>query len=258
MVYQERLLLYADILGWRAAIECDDGSRLFSVIQSIHKHAESNNERARQELILKQGQIIKTNLGPVRLGRINPMAMEVQFGAFSDHFVFSVPDWFGGRILTKASHLMIDLLRAGFLTRGAVVRGPLYHCDNVIFGPALLRAVDIEEKDAIYPRILVSDSVVDHCSRLGHDLQHKVMIRDQKGNLVINPFAVPFEGSDEVIESLVQLNFFLPDIKSRIDREIAYLESAGRRRETGKWRYLDEFIGGPVLEAAPQLRRFWQ
>jgi hypothetical protein len=181
-----------------------------------------------------------------------------QFGAFSDHFVFSVPDWFGGRILTKASQLIIDLLRAEFLIRGAVVLGPLYHCDNVIFGPALLRAVDIENNETFYPRILVSDAVVDHCSRLGHDLQCSLMIRDRTGRLVINPFAVPFEGPDEAIESVARLNFFLPEIKPIIVRKLIDLENEGRHRHAEKWRYLDQFIAGPVLDATPQLRAFWQ
>lgn len=88
------------------------------------------------------------------------MALEVQFGAFSDHFVFSMPASFGGRIFSAASKLIISLLRAGYLIRGAVVLGLLYHSDNVIFGPALLTAVEMEERESFYPRILVSDSAV--------------------------------------------------------------------------------------------------
>jgi hypothetical protein len=75
-------------------MQCGDGSRLLSVVRDIHKHAESHNQRAREELMSKEGNA-RT--------RINQVALEVQFGAFSDHFVVSVPDWFGGRILNKAS-----------------------------------------------------------------------------------------------------------------------------------------------------------
>ena len=50
MAYEERLLLYADILGWRAAIGGDDGSRLLSVILDIHKYAEDHNRKRRKEL----------------------------------------------------------------------------------------------------------------------------------------------------------------------------------------------------------------
>jgi hypothetical protein len=55
----------------------------------------------------------------------------------------------------------------------------------------------------------------------------------------------------------VRLNFFLPEIKTKIEREIGCLESEGRYREAEKWRYLGQFIAGPVLDTTPQLRRFW-
>lgn len=258
MVYQERLLLYADILGWSAEIERGDGSKPLAAVQDIHGRAEDLNERAREELRAQEGKIIQTDLGPMRVGSINRMALEVQFGAFSDHFVFSLPASFGSRILGIASKLIVDLLRAGFLTRGAVVLGPLHHRDNVIFGPALLKAVEIEEREAFYPRILVSDDVVNHCSKLLHNPRDKTMIKDQTGRFVINPFAMPFDGPDEMIASFVQLNFFLPEIKSMINGRIVNLEGDGRHGHAEKWRYLDHLIAGPVLDAAPKLRGFWE
>ena len=142
-------------------------------------------------------------------------------------------------------------------TRGAVVLGPVHHCDNVIFGPALLEAVKIEEREAFYPRILVSDTVVDHCSKPPNDPRYKAMITDQTGRSVINPFAMPLDGPDDVIEFFVHLNLFFPEIKSIIGNQISSLEKQGRHQHAEKWRYLEQFIGGPVLEAAPKLRRFW-
>jgi hypothetical protein len=257
MVYQERLLLYCDILGWSEEIRGGDSSKLLAAVEGIHKRAETYNERARETLIAQEGKIIQTELGP-RRPKINRMALEVQYGAFSDHFVFSLPASFGSRILDIASELIIDLLRAGFLVRGAIVLGRLHHCDNVIFGPALLEAVKIEENEAFYPRILVSDAVADYCSKLPRDQRDKTMITDQTGRSVINPFAMPFDGPDEIIESFVQLNFFLTEIKSVIDGQINRLEKEHRHQHAEKWRYVDQFIGGPVVQAGPKLRRFWQ
>lgn len=208
MAYEKRLLLYADILGWREEIARDDGVRLLAAIQDIHRRAEDHNEKNRKELIAQEGTIVQTDLGPMHVESINRMALEVQFGAFSDHFVFSLPASFGNRILQIASKLIIDLLRARFSTRGAVVLGPLHHCDNVIFGPALLEAVKIEEREAFYPRILVSDAVVDHCSKPPNDPRYKAMITDQTGRSVINPFAMPLDGPDDVIELYTSTSFF--------------------------------------------------
>jgi hypothetical protein len=129
-VYEDRLLLFADVLGWSEEIKRGSGDALLKVVQRIHLEAEAHSERGRDEL--KQ---MAKKLG----GRVNPMALEVQFGAFSDHFVFSMPAGFGSRICSAGSKLVIELLHQGFLTRGAIVVGKLHHKDNVVFGPALLQ-----------------------------------------------------------------------------------------------------------------------
>lgn len=51
-------------------------------------------------------------------------------------------------------------LSYGFILRGAITFDDLYHSDGVILGPALDKAYELERKEAIYPRILVSDSVL--------------------------------------------------------------------------------------------------
>jgi hypothetical protein len=154
-------------------------------VHEIHREAEVNNERARQELLALDGTIIQTDIGP-RRAEINRMTLEVQFGAFSDHFVFSLPASFSGRILNMGSKLIIELLRAGFATRGAVVLGSLHHSDNIIFGTALLEAVKMEEREAFYPRVLVTDAVIDRCSRMLNDPRYKPVITDQTGRSVVN------------------------------------------------------------------------
>jgi len=260
MDYEDRLLLYADILGWSAEIRWGDASRCLRAVEQIHQHAEAYNERARRELEAMEGQVVQTEVGPILLETINRMRLTIQFGAFSDHFVFSLPASFGSDILDIASKLIRDLLRLGFLTRGAVVLGPLYHQDNVIFGRALLDAVGIEEHESFYPRVLVSSAVIEHCSKLGHDPNYKTTLRDQTGRTVINPFAMPFDAPDGMINmaSFVRDNFFLPEIKGTINRQIEGLEKEDRHGHAEKWRYLLQFITGPVLEAAPKLRPFWQ
>ena len=53
------------------------------------------------------------------------------------------------------------MLQLGFLTRGAVVKGKIYHLDNIVFGPALVRAVALE-RAAQQPRILFDrDSIIE-------------------------------------------------------------------------------------------------
>lgn len=50
-------------------------------------------------------------------------------------------------------------IRNGFLVRGAITVGKLYHTDGVIFGPALVQAFELE-KQAKYPRVIVSNEII--------------------------------------------------------------------------------------------------
>jgi hypothetical protein len=44
------------------------------------------------------------------------------------------------QLLFSLQQLALDLLMEGFFARGALVKGFLYHDDNMVFGPALIRA----------------------------------------------------------------------------------------------------------------------
>jgi hypothetical protein len=83
---------------------------------------------------------------------------------FSDTIVLSCPadariGWVA--FVPRVQRLCTELLRKECLTRGAIVRGPLYHSDHGdIFGPALIDAYRLESKVAYYPRILIADSAL--------------------------------------------------------------------------------------------------
>ena len=81
------------------------------------------------------------------MSSVNPLWLKVEFGAFSDNFVYSIPADFGGRILNFIPKMVRTLLQKGFLIRGGITVGKLYHKENVVFGPALIEAVKIEGAD---------------------------------------------------------------------------------------------------------------
>ena len=54
----------------------------------------------------------------------------------------------------------IDLVSHGFLCRGAITRGKLIHTDELLLGPAFLDAYDLERKAALYPRVILDESII--------------------------------------------------------------------------------------------------
>ena len=57
-------------------------------------------------------------------------------------------------------YLSIDLAFLGVFFRGAIARGGLYHDDNMCFGPALIEAYELESKNAIYPRVILDNKLI--------------------------------------------------------------------------------------------------
>jgi hypothetical protein len=53
--------------------------------------------------------------------------------------------------------IAVAALNMGFLIRGGLAFGKLYHRGGVVFGQALLEAVALESRTAIYPRIALSE-----------------------------------------------------------------------------------------------------
>ncbi|GEM_PF-4962454 len=105
----------------------------------------------------------KHSIGIISIGIIEP-----EISSFSDHIALSLPIpeknfdllncIFGlFRYAIWLHHLM---LRHGFLMRGAMTLGDLFHEGNIITGDALNRAVDIEEKLSVYPRVIVENEII--------------------------------------------------------------------------------------------------
>lgn len=58
-------------------------------------------------------------------------------------------------------YCLVRLAECGFLLRGAIVRGSLYHTSTHLFGPAMVSAYAMESKAAIYPRVIVQEGLID-------------------------------------------------------------------------------------------------
>ncbi len=47
------------------------------------------------------------------------------------------------------------------LLRGAITYGKIVHNNQMIFGPALVRAYELESKKAVYPRVIIDRNITD-------------------------------------------------------------------------------------------------
>ena len=89
---------------------------------------------------------------------------------------------------------VVLLLQKGILIRGAISLGELYIDEVIVWGKALVDAVELEENIAIFPRILISTHVINKLkqndfadSDKGFEYAFKVL-KDDDGNYSVNIF----------------------------------------------------------------------
>jgi hypothetical protein len=137
------VLAFVDILGFRSLVsraftaESEDRDALAGVLRFLAKKADDERELHSQA------------------------SKHFQTKAFSDTIVISDEDTDAGfnRVAETAASIAASLLWRGRLCRGGIANGLLIHTDTVLVGPALVNAYDIEQKAAVYPRIVVAENL---------------------------------------------------------------------------------------------------
>lgn len=64
------------------------------------------------------------------------------------------------KIINLVGNLYCNALRLGYLVRGSITEGKFYRNKTFVYGKALVEAVKLEEKIAIYPRVIIQDNLV--------------------------------------------------------------------------------------------------
>jgi hypothetical protein len=139
--YRDRYVAFLDLMGFRWIIE--ESTRDPNAFRVAQEALEIANEQRRwsQDLLAEDAHRIYL---------------------FSDTVLITCPFTDNGldRLFETVAKLSQHLIYNYVFLRGAVVRGQLFEREHVVFGPGLIRAYDLESKLASYPRVLVSEDVV--------------------------------------------------------------------------------------------------
>lgn len=144
MEYEKRVIIYIDLLGFKDFIE-------YTVRTSLN-HGEKIQSAYGFFSFLKDLLKIESSPTPKK-----------QVTHFSDLIVISFPaddfEAFYGELFDLLI-ICSNCITHGFLVRGSVVYGQLVHTEDIIFGPGLVEAYEIEKSRAIYPRILIEKTII--------------------------------------------------------------------------------------------------
>ena len=129
--YERRVVVFCDVLGWRDHIDkaSNDPKKIGDLRRLILHASRSLNLREK---------------------------LDLRISTFSDNIVISQALSEKTQMLVQQMALLqLGVLFEGFLLRGGITIGDIVHDNQVVFGPGLNRAYEIESKIARYPRIVL-------------------------------------------------------------------------------------------------------
>lgn len=154
IAYEERLCLFLDILGFKAKI--DDS------VRDIAKTPKSAERQMTASRIHDALSAISSAMNSSNFDLNPELKSSKQVSQFSDSIVVSYRLDERGVVfdmLYDIYLLQIQMVQRGFLVRGAITVGKLFHDKHIVFGPALVEAAELE-KLAMYPRVILGQDIV--------------------------------------------------------------------------------------------------
>lgn len=142
--YENRIVLFLDILGFK------------KIIEETEIKGQENTDQTTFLI-----ETIKEMKEAVNLTSTETTKNVTQFSdsivvSFAENDQKEIP-----RLFFDLQRLIAKLLARGILCRGAISYGKLYHKNDLVFGPALVDAYETESQAALYPRIILDQSVID-------------------------------------------------------------------------------------------------
>ncbi len=136
--YEERVILFLDFLGFKEIIEQTEQDE--ELINRIARAIDHIKTVAEEEGLHETQQVTQFS-----------DSLVVSYAVHDPSAVF----W----LINNLGYCVVELAYQGFLLRGAVTVGPLLHTSDHLFGPAMVKAYELESKTAKYPRVIVDEEV---------------------------------------------------------------------------------------------------
>ena len=146
MEYQDRIVCFLDILGFTDHID-----------KTIAQNGEDNLNNIDNIISAIESIRYLTDIDKLKVDKSKRVTQ------FSDSVVISfLANEESGVFysLLEIMWIQVNLVMYKLLCRGGIVRGKLIHTDKYLFGPAVVNAYILESKAALYPRVILDDSII--------------------------------------------------------------------------------------------------
>lgn len=171
---EPRIIAYFDILGYKEFLR-DPGNDEYELLSSISTEFGKLNEINDKYDEANNALSIKTFSDNVILA-VKPIATSAERNALD----------FLATMICVVQLLFLE--RHNLLIRGSLLYGNILIDDTMVFGEGLVKAVELEAKEAIYPRVIVDSSIA---KRFGDGASAAPYIaEDYDGKLYLDPFSI--------------------------------------------------------------------
>jgi len=137
-IYQERCCAFVDFLGFKNFISNKEPNVIYEILSKVTDAVE---------------------------GGANHVFDGLKFQAFSDNIFITAPYTKQGMedLIEQVFWLTHTALEKGAFVRGGITTGKVSQNDdnNIVFGPALIKAYELESQIAKYPRVIFSKTAMD-------------------------------------------------------------------------------------------------
>jgi hypothetical protein len=149
--YEPCVVSFIDVLGFRDVLKTQPADKVYRIITSLQKFTRSEDEPARSMDEVRLYSRAFSQAVSDAVIRVRPFDTKYHDGALIHELI-------------DLLHAQLELVNIGLLVRGGVTVGTAYaglNGEGPIFGPAMVRAYEIESQEAIYPRIVVDDYAIE-------------------------------------------------------------------------------------------------
>ncbi len=167
--YKEKFIAFIDMLGFKNLINTHGDEIIDQIVDTIEKSLVEYKKRFDFDSSAPNIDMIG-----YKILNIYP-----KYYLLSDSIILTIEDAENNliRFLTGIMAVQKEFIKSNIFVRGAIVKGEIFELEgsnnNMVFGPGGIDAIQMEANHSIYPRIIVSESVLDSLKQKHLEAQKK-------------------------------------------------------------------------------------
>jgi hypothetical protein len=152
--YERCIVTFIDVLGFRSLLDTRSPAQILEILDLLRTYTRGDGHEERPPRRMDEFRLYTQSFSESvsdAVVRVRTVDTQSQDGPFLYE-------------LLNLVHAQVECLNRGILIRGGLTVGQVHvglDGSGPVFGPAMVRAYEIEQSEAIYPRIMIDDTAIE-------------------------------------------------------------------------------------------------